>query len=77
MFVIVDGNYIDISQRFAGILCNDYDEVHEVMKTQGISHYLFTMVPVQEEKRNRLMMNIRRKKSLVLGSSLWIGLSPG
>ena len=50
MLVIVDGNYADISQRFAGIFCNDYDEVHEVMKTQGISHYLFTMVPVQEEK---------------------------
>ena len=50
MLVIVDGNYADISQRFAGILCNDYDEVHEVMKTQGISHYLFTMVPAQEEK---------------------------
>ena len=50
MLVIVDGNYIDISQRFAGIPCNDYDEVHEVMKAQGISHYLFTMVPVQEEK---------------------------
>lgn len=50
MFVIVDGNYIDITQRFAGILCNDYDEVHEAMKTQGVSHYLFTMVPVQEEK---------------------------
>ena len=50
MLVIVDGNYIDMSQRFAGILCNDYDEVHEVMKAQGISHYLFTMVPVQEEK---------------------------
>ena len=45
MFVIVDGNYIDISQRFIGILCNDYDEVHEIMKTQGISYYLFTMVP--------------------------------
>ena len=50
MLVIVDGNYIDISQRFAGILCNDYDEVHEVMKTQGVSHYLFTMVLVQEGK---------------------------
>lgn len=50
LFVIVDGNYIDMSQRFAGILCNDYDEVYEVMKAQGISHYLFTMVPVQEEK---------------------------
>ena len=50
MLVIVDGNYIDISQRFVGILCNDYDEVHEVMKTQGISNYLFTMVPTQEEK---------------------------
>ena len=50
MLVIVDGNYADISQRFAGILCTSYDEVHEVMKAQGISHYLFTMVPVQEEK---------------------------
>ena len=50
MLVIVDGNYADISQRFTGIFCNDYDEVHEVMKAQGISHYLFTMVPVQEEK---------------------------
>ena len=50
MLVIVDGNYIDISQRFAGILCNDYDEVHEVMKTQEISYYLFTMVPAKEEK---------------------------
>ena len=50
LFVIVDGNYIDMSQRFAGILCTSYDKVHEVMKTQGISHYLFTIVPVQEEK---------------------------
>ena len=32
LFVIVDGNYINMSQRFAGILCTSYDEVHEVMK---------------------------------------------
>ena len=50
LFVIVDGNYIDMSQRFAGILCTNYDEDHEVMKAQGILHYLFTMVSVQEEK---------------------------
>lgn len=50
LFVIIDDNYVDMSSQFAGILCTSYDEVHEVMKTQGISHYLFTMVPVQEEK---------------------------
>ena len=50
LFVIIDSNYVDMSPQFAGIPCTSYDEVHEVMKAQGVSHYLFTMVPVQEEK---------------------------
>ena len=50
LFVIIDGNYVDMSPHFAGILCTGYDKVHEVMKAQGILHYLFTIVPVQEEK---------------------------
>ena len=29
-----------------GLLAKDYDEAHETFAAMGITHYLFTMIPV-------------------------------
>ena len=32
---------------FSGLFANSYDEVHEVMKEAGITHYMFTLKEVE------------------------------
>ena len=50
MIIISPDGYIDMSDQFRGIPCNSYEEVHEIMKIQGIPYYIFIMEPIQEEK---------------------------
>ena len=43
IIIIKDGQHIDVTSTFGGVLCNSYDEVHETLKELGFSHYLFRL----------------------------------